>query len=999
MYSSKSRDQGSVQLQSEAQPLDLTLLDDAQRPVLRGYGSLSGSVPVGLYWLEIRSGAELRRQILRVPTEGVSQVVELPIRTAAPLPGSRDDDPVQRAVVQDLSDACSGAMADGEAGLVLFLRGTSTFQPLEAVRPDGASVPLAWTSVPGFSGGWAKVPPGGLWLRSGPDREGRTPTDLALWLTADRVHLWFLPVDDGRPNCAAASWHTHARNASWLVNEEHPEIRIHAEQALAALRTGDSASAEAIVATLKQYKQFDPMLGILAGALLLQRASELKPSDPDAASRAVIEVRGVVDRISSIVPDHPDVLALGHVARALQEPGAPSTDSPLAFPPMLAVLYDAVRTLDLPPGRTLVPGELAARIAGERTSRGPWTAWHALPDAPRADRQSRARVDQYLKLVDTFQMDRGQFITSEAISRATGVSETFAAAALQPLIVESAMSAGPFDLPTVRAVLDAPAVDAATADAFVAWAEQNPQAYQDLARQALAADPLVDKAAPTPIDPEAHVAAVQQRLDDLKVSGPLFAPKTLLGVRKALEDAFQSGRRLRAVGTLRSLSDVALPQVTGDHYVVALSRLDRVEADPVHNEVYVEAGCTIGNLNIALDAQGLALPNMGSGDFQTIAGLLSTGSHGSAYEIGDISSLVLALELATLDPDGKPVLYRFVRPGVVVHHPGYTGTDLPVIARDDPDEFAAAIVSLGCLGIITAVTLRVEPTFFLREDRTMSTWANLKKTFLQAARVPRCYEVLFTPFAGEAEPALVTTRVETTGANLVVRALGLELAARAVGRSTARKRLAAALGDPDRVRNQIRESVTCTQVTDYRRKSFRVLKLGLQIDATASEVAVPISEAMAAANDLRTLVQSRMAKWDHGDPVAFWRDHAVPTSPISMRLAARSTGLLSMQHAPMAELDGEPWCMFEVPILRDPSRDDAPYHAYVEGTDALLGEIEALLRDRYGGRPHWGLKFTATEAQIAGLWGAAWTRWKEVRARLNPHQVFDGRFSDRMGLP
>ena len=57
MYNSTSPERAEVWVRSADQPLDLALLDDAQRTVLRGYGSLRGTVPVGLYWLRLRAGS------------------------------------------------------------------------------------------------------------------------------------------------------------------------------------------------------------------------------------------------------------------------------------------------------------------------------------------------------------------------------------------------------------------------------------------------------------------------------------------------------------------------------------------------------------------------------------------------------------------------------------------------------------------------------------------------------------------------------------------------------------------------------------------------------------------------------------------------------------------------------------------------------------------------------------------------------------------------------
>jgi L-gulonolactone oxidase len=137
--------------------------------------------------------------------------------------------------------------------------------------------------------------------------------------------------------------------------------------------------------------------------------------------------------------------------------------------------------------------------------------------------------------------------------------------------------------------------------------------------------------------------------------------------------------------------------VPTDGTLVRLDRLDRIlDADPVSGLVKAEAGITLAALNRGLEERGLALPNLGDIDAQTLAGAIATGTHGTGARLQNLSAQVEALEL--VDGSGER----------------------RTLTRDDGDLLRAARVGLGSLGIVTAVTLRCVPAFRLRGvDRTL----------------------------------------------------------------------------------------------------------------------------------------------------------------------------------------------------------------------------------------------------------------------------------------
>ncbi|MFK3981509.1 D-arabinono-1,4-lactone oxidase [Micromonospora sp. NPDC050397] len=158
----------------------------------------------------------------------------------------------------------------------------------------------------------------------------------------------------------------------------------------------------------------------------------------------------------------------------------------------------------------------------------------------------------------------------------------------------------------------------------------------------------------------------------------------------AVRAAASAGRRLKPVGSGHSFTDIAR---TDDQRVELDDLTGRVLVDPARRLVTVPASIGLRDLNGLLAGHGLAMPNLGDIDAQTIAGAISTGTHGTGAGYGCLATFVESLTLVT-----------------------GTGEVRRCSAETDPDLFAATRVGLGALGIITEVTLRCVDAFVLRAD-------------------------------------------------------------------------------------------------------------------------------------------------------------------------------------------------------------------------------------------------------------------------------------------
>jgi L-gulono-1,4-lactone dehydrogenase len=150
-------------------------------------------------------------------------------------------------------------------------------------------------------------------------------------------------------------------------------------------------------------------------------------------------------------------------------------------------------------------------------------------------------------------------------------------------------------------------------------------------------------------------------------------------------------RKIRLVGAAHSWNEICLTDealVNPDNYAKIL-RLDKKQ-----KRVTAQAGIRLSKLNELLDREGLALENLGSIAAQTLAGAVATGTHGTGKDFQILGSQII--EFSLLKANGEKI---------------------HISRETDPELFNAANLSLGCLGVVSEVTLQVTDAFNLH-DRT-----------------------------------------------------------------------------------------------------------------------------------------------------------------------------------------------------------------------------------------------------------------------------------------
>lgn len=378
---------------------------------------------------------------------------------------------------------------------------------------------------------------------------------------------------------------------------------------------------------------------------------------------------------------------------------------------------------------------------------------------------------------------------------------------------------------------------------------------------------------------------------------------------------------VRALGSRHSFNAIA--DTTGTS--VSVAGLDSaIDIDTATQTATVPAGARYGELVEELDRQGWALHNLASLPHISVAGAIATGTHGSGDGNGSLASAVAALEIVTAD--GSVLTTR----------------------RGEPD-FDGMVVSLGCLGIVTRVTLDIVPRFDVRQDVYEGvSWSAVSEHFDEITS--SAYSVsLFTDWSDAGiEQVWLKSRLDDP--RETPRPDGLF-----GGRPATRGRHPLPELDAENTTAQLGEPGPWWD----RLPHFRLGYAPSHGDELQSEFLVPRTEAGAAIEAVRSI--------------------GAQVKPHLLVSEIRTIAGDSLWLSPSHDTD----CV----ALHFTWRQD-----FAEVT-ALLHTLDSLLAP-LGARPHWGKVFEAEPSTLL----AAYPRLPEFRAladRLDPSGIFRNQQTDR----
>ncbi len=398
----------------------------------------------------------------------------------------------------------------------------------------------------------------------------------------------------------------------------------------------------------------------------------------------------------------------------------------------------------------------------------------------------------------------------------------------------------------------------------------------------------------------------------------------------AIVAAGTAGCKVSVAGSGHSFTEAAL---TGGALIRIEALNGVLDADPGSGLVKVGAGTVLADLNEELAGLGLAMENLGDIDRQTIAGAVSTGTHGTGAGLRSISAQVEAVELVLADGSVRE------------------------LDGGQPELRRAARVGVGALGAISAVTLRCVPAFTLVRVDTPRPREEVLDRFDELADANDHFELFTFPYA---DNALVLERNRSDGPPRPRGALSAYLndivlenwalgALSATGKALPRtipalSRLAGRLASGSRTVD----------------RSDRVFANERRVRFTEMEYAIPRQYGPEAAR--------RVIEWVRANrfPVFF---------PIEMRVAAGDDASLSPSH-------GRDTAYVAVHQYRG-----MEWRPYFEAVEQIM--------DSYEGRPHWGKRHFQTAASLAPRY-PAWAEFQAARDELDPGRVFTNEYAERV---
>ncbi len=377
---------------------------------------------------------------------------------------------------------------------------------------------------------------------------------------------------------------------------------------------------------------------------------------------------------------------------------------------------------------------------------------------------------------------------------------------------------------------------------------------------------------------------------------------------------------IRMVGAGHSYT----PLVATEGTILSLDRFAGVlSIDAAAARAVIAAGTRLHTLGPILRASGLALQNQGDVDYQALAGALATATHGTGITLRCLSAGIVAMQMVLAD-----------------------GSIMECDASHQPEVFRAAMLNLGCLGAVTAVTLQLRPAYRLRDETRVVPLEEGLASLPDLIRRHRHVECWWFPHAdvigvrrmSETEDP-VDDRPALRWFNEVVVDNGLFGVVALVSR----------LPGLDRSRGALSRLVArLAGQGAYVDWSDRVLATRRGVRANEMEYAVPAGMGPDAIRAIRAYVRH------HRTPVLF---------PVEYRYVAAD----------------------DIPLSPFYRRDSAVLSIHQDARvayDPYFRDVERIMRDM-GGRPHWGKIHSLTAAELERLY-PEWGLFQGVRARLDP---------------
>lgn len=417
----------------------------------------------------------------------------------------------------------------------------------------------------------------------------------------------------------------------------------------------------------------------------------------------------------------------------------------------------------------------------------------------------------------------------------------------------------------------------------------------------------------------------------------VIRPASAAEVVDAVAAARRGGTTVKMVGAGHSFTGIAAP---GDAMLLPHLLTGILDVDRDAMTVTALAGTPLKVLNAALERLGLSLHNMGDIAEQTLAGAVSTGTHGTGGVTAGLSAQLAGLQLVT-----------------------GTGELVDASPTQHPEVFEMARVGLGALGILTTLTFDVEPLFLLEAHERPMSWDEAVGSFDEMVESSHHCDMYWFPHTDrlltKQNTRLDADISEAEPLSRVRHWLEDELLANTVfGALTA-----AGNRVPAVVPRMNQLSARALSARTYSDVAHRVFTSSRRVVFREMEYAVPRAAGLTALREVRNIIER--SRW-------------LISFPVEIRVAPADDIPLSTAY----DRDS-----FYLAFHTHHGSDFGEHTAYLEAMESVMREHE--------GRPHWGKLHHRTAADLA----PAYPRFADflaLRERLDPERVFSNDYLRRV---
>ncbi|MCR2809695.1 MULTISPECIES: D-arabinono-1,4-lactone oxidase [unclassified Microbacterium] len=411
------------------------------------------------------------------------------------------------------------------------------------------------------------------------------------------------------------------------------------------------------------------------------------------------------------------------------------------------------------------------------------------------------------------------------------------------------------------------------------------------------------------------------------------APASTAAVQRSVQAAAARGMPLKAVGAGHSFTGIALaPGVLLD--LTDLTGLVSVDRDRAR--VTLRAGTRLHQVPKLLAPYGLAMPNLGDIDRQSIAGAISTGTHGTGARFGGLATQVTGVTLITAG-----------------------GDLLTVDENENTDLLGAVALGLGALGILVEVTLQCVPAFLLHAVERPEPLDAVLGSLDSLVAASDHFEFYWFPHT-ELAMTKTNTRLPESAVRHPLPPLRRWVDDVAVGGLAHQLACSIARTVPAAAPAINRLSARVWSDREFTDASARVFATERFVRFREMEFAVPAGNVRPAFEAVRALIE------DRGWRIAF---------PVEVRFAAADDVWMSTAHGRASGY---------IAVHRYWREDHAEYFEAVE--HIMIG---------FEGRPHWGKLHSLDAGMLRGRY-PRFDEFVALRDRLDPDRMFDNPYLRRV---